>query len=282
MHKIRKLTLIGLVFIFIGSVIFISTYSIRAQVGIEGKPSDDVWGVRIPNTDSNQLRSVRDTFYLHNDENIVVKVKKIGYAGKGGRGFYYQFTFRLHDDSIPVEFQGVQFEPYFVNTELESCVFPVPCDVPEPQFPSDHKYCLECFLNSAHPSAGYSYIWFAFTLRDVDIEAMDDGELIGSHDENDAIGISIYFPNCEPDDPNETFYHHIDSWYHEAPGVLSIEKIDPDCWRMHVSGERVVEESYCEEILIGKKKKRTRTIVHTPLKGDTYFDFYIDWYKNPS
>ncbi|MFB0560321.1 MAG: hypothetical protein ACETWM_03640 [Candidatus Lokiarchaeia archaeon] len=286
MGKLKFFGLVGVIFV---ALVFIGFNFPQAK----GKPPREEvnWGVKIPVDLKNMLYGTIPNedylphTYINNDNDIKVSVKRLGYTSKGaGKGIYYQFNFVLYNADIPVGFQDVYFDPSsweYPDPDLSRCVFPVPCNHFDPLYPLS---CMECFLNSKHPTSPYRDIYFAFTFFDVDIELMEPEQTIDSSREMDIIGISVYYPYCLPDDPNKEFYHNISSWYRQAEGISSITRIDANTWRITVQGERRVRESYCEEISIDRgkgKSKETRREIYAPLAGNAYFKFHMDWIKNP-
>ena len=189
MQKVRKLSFLGILSVFVVVVFLAGISHMQAQVQIQKKPENPgkpdkpsegkaTWAVRIPTSDSdNMLYGMDPDGYYENGSSIEVKVEK------------NDFSFVLKNENLgspPSEYVG--FQDVNVGNWID-----IACpDEGRPycQFPGDPCLdggCLNClpdcmanFLNGTHPHPDYvSFYIYVWITSDIDIESMIPGEIYG-------------------------------------------------------------------------------------------------------
>jgi hypothetical protein len=227
LRKVRKLSFLGILCVFVVIVFLAGISLMQAQVQIQKKPvkppppPEDTWAVRIPTSDSGLMfYGIGDGYYEDNDANIQISVEKSGLSTwKKYYDFVYAFKFTLTNENVGTE---PDYSVGFQNVpEFSEVTYPdegKPCC----QFPGDYSCegggCLNClpdcmgaFLNSTHPHPDYESFYIYVDIFDQDIELMVPGQQYVFGSTSDQIGIDKYEPGdylfmvaryrnkCEPD-----------------------------------------------------------------------------------
>ncbi|TET66192.1 MAG: hypothetical protein E3J56_14785 [Candidatus Aminicenantes bacterium] len=335
MRTIKKLSFFGILVIVIGLLFLIGMSTSQAQDQAKGKPDkpdkppgkpdkpgeETTWAVRIPTkTEAMMFYGMNlidgKSYYLNNDKDIEISVKKEKMAGPWRKyyDFSYAFKFSLTNNNAGTGISPDYFVGFQYVESLDLIEYPDP-DKPCCQFPTDlscvegggyecDPSCLATFLNNAHPYSDgieandYEFFWIRYTIFDFDIEQMELGDkyLIGSSSDSGEPGDSFlmktqYRQGCQ----KEPAFHNVELRRTVNPlddGQVNIwiERLNKiqyeldyriQCekvWRIRVEVINGNDYLCVKEIYCTPYKKQT---FYTPIKAKGNFFFYVDFIKNP-
>jgi hypothetical protein len=228
LQKVRKLSFLGILTVFV-MVLFLAGISLLlAQVQIKEKPENPGkpdkpsepqanWAIQIPTqteaTNNGLMFFGMDPegYYENNDTNIQVSVEK-GSPGTWRKyyDFVYSFNFRITNEnpgSPPFEYVGFQntdnlywYDLVYPDDGKPCCQFPGdPCAGGDCTY-CDSPGCMGDFLNgTTHPHPDYESFYIYVDVFDKDIEQMGLGEQYIFGYASDKIGPEEY-------DPGDFFY----------------------------------------------------------------------------
>lgn len=270
-------------------VLFLAGISLmQAQVQIQkGKPDKPpgkpevpepaTWAVEIPDIEGNMLYG-DSSLYVNNDTDVIVKTETMKSKVRGKIYYTYYFCFKLVNPTD--RYAG--FQNLNLNNEtiysMPYCFFPGDCGEIAP-------YCMECFLNQAHPVAESDYFYLKFWISGHSLfgRTLEDMEIDYEYPLNAGNnGIKLRIQNTEDFVGLDNEYHNIDCEKHtlNPPGVPGldtyIKRTAENRWRIRCENQELLVQ---ETVTVRKHPARPIVENIIPLEATGYFTFWIDFIK---
>jgi hypothetical protein len=246
-------------------------------------PPPGPWQVAIP-ADGNSTwnltgfpsSSTPEGYAIFEDQGVFGPVRVERTSGRDPDGKpvdIFWFIFAPNISGYGVEFSGVSFVDHDVDDDDDEqpCCFEFEDDC---DYPNDHLYCMECFLNGTHPKTIYDFSLMVGTLDDVEALAIGDSA-------KGRLMLDMWDHQVEAGN-----YHRLQC--ESKPEVIKIVRTGTDEWTINTDeGGHIL---WCEEYYVyvipraGKKpgNARVKTEDRVVMRAYTASEFFFEtiWTRN--